>query len=134
MTDAPETRIVYPVFPGSANHYDTLFGGQAMAWMDQAAFICATRWCRCKVVTARSSAVDFHVPVPVGSVVELVARIVKVGRTSMQVHVTLWVEPMDQPGRSLACEGHFTLVAVDENNRPISVRTLDQTGQEKETE
>lgn len=46
-----ETRMVYPIFPADANHYGTLFGGQAMSWMDQAAFICATRWCRRKVVT-----------------------------------------------------------------------------------
>jgi hypothetical protein len=37
-----ETRMVFPVFLGSTNHYDTVIGGQAMAWMDQAAFICAT--------------------------------------------------------------------------------------------
>jgi acyl-CoA hydrolase len=127
MTNRPtvqETRMVYPIFPGSANHYDTLFGGQAMAWMDQAAFICATRWCRQKVVTAHSSAIDFHKSIPVGSIVELVAKVVKVGRSSMTIHVQLWVESMKRDERSLGCEGTFVLVAVDENNRPVSVPPL----------
>lgn len=119
-----ETRMVYPIFPGSANHYDTLFGGQAMAWMDQAAFICATRWCRQKVVTAHSSAIDFHHAIPVGTIVELVAKVVKVGRTSMTVEVQLWVEAMKQAGRTLACEGSFVLVAVDEQNQPVQVPAL----------
>lgn len=121
---AAETRMVYPIFPSSANHYDTLFGGQAMAWMDQAAFICATRWCRRKVVTAHSSAIDFHHAIPVGTIVELVARVVKVGRSSMSVQVELWVEPMDSAERTLGCEGHFVLVAVDENNHPTTVPPL----------
>ncbi len=130
MTDQtliPETRMVYPIFPGSANHYDTLFGGQAMAWMDQAAFICATRWCRQKVVTAHSSAIDFHQAIPVGTIVELVAKVIKVGRTSMTVQVQLWVEPMRQPERSLACEGSFVLVAVDDHNQPVAVPPLPET-------
>lgn len=124
MTDFPETRMVYPIFPGSANHYDTLFGGQAMAWMDQAAFICATRWCRQKVVTAHSSAIDFHESIPVGTIVELVAQVIKVGRTSMTVQVQLWVEPMKRNERTLACEGTFVLVAVDDRNQPIPVPPL----------
>jgi len=124
MTDAPETRMVYPIFPGSANHYDTLFGGQAMAWMDQAAFICATRWCRQKVVTAHSSAIDFHESIPVGTIVELVAKVIKVGSSSMTVQVQLWVEPMKRNERTLACEGTFVLVAVDDHNQPIPVPPL----------
>jgi acyl-CoA hydrolase len=124
MTDFNETRMVYPIFPGSANHYDTLFGGQAMAWMDQAAFICATRWCRQKVVTAHSSAIDFHESIPVGTIVELVAKVVKVGRTSMTVQVQLWVEPMKRNERTLACEGTFVLVAVDDHNQPVPVPPL----------
>lgn len=131
--EAIETRMVYPVFPVNANHYDTLFGGQVMAWMDQAAFICATRWCRRKVVTAHSSAIDFHHPVPVGTIIEIVARIKAVGRTSMQVYVELWVEPMDRAERTLACHGEFTLVAVDSLNRPTPVPPLAtvQTTQEE---
>jgi acyl-CoA hydrolase len=34
-----ETRMTMAIFPANANHFGTLFGGQAMAWMDQAAFI-----------------------------------------------------------------------------------------------
>lgn len=121
-----ETRMIHPIFPGSTNHYDTLFGGQAMAWMDQVAFICATRWCRRKVVTAYSSAIDFHISVPVGTIVELIARLVKVGRSSMTVQVEMWFEPMNRPERTLACEGTFVMVALDEENNPVLVPSLPQ--------
>jgi acyl-CoA hydrolase len=125
-----ETRMVYPIFPANANHHDTLFGGQVMAWMDQAAFICATRWCRRKVVTAHSSAIDFHHAVPIGTIVELIARLISVGRTSMSVHVELWVEPMDRNERVLACQGNFVLVALDSDNRPTGVPPLIDRDQE----
>jgi acyl-CoA hydrolase len=129
-----EIRTMHLIFPGSANHYDTLFGGRAMAWMDEAAFICATRWCRRKVVTAHSSAIDFHQSIPVGTIVELIARIEKVGRTSMTVQVQLWFEPMDRPERALGCQGHFVLVAVDEHNQPVPVPTLDEQDNRKDNE
>jgi acyl-CoA hydrolase len=119
-----ETRMVHPVFPGDTNHYHTLFGGQAMAWMDQAAFICATRWCRRKVVTVHSDAIDFHHPVPEGSIVELVARVIKTGRTSMTVQVEMWVEAMDHPERHLASRGSFVLVGLDENQKAVEVPKL----------
>ncbi|GAA5335225.1 acyl-CoA thioesterase [Thermus hydrothermalis] len=119
-----ETRMVYPVFPGETNHYGTLFGGTVMAWMDQAAFVAATRHARCKVVTVHADAVDFKHPVPLGSIVELVARVVEVGRTSMRVAVELWVEPL-QGERYLAAQGGFVLVALDASGRPTPVPPLE---------
>lgn len=113
--------MVFAVFPGDTNHYGTLFGGTAMAWMDQAAFICATRWCRRKVVTVHSSEIDFHQAVPQGSIVELVARVSATGRTSMTVRVEMYVEPMDRDDRLLATTGEFVLVALDSLGHPVEV-------------
>ena len=124
--DGAETRIVHAVFPGDTNHYHTLFGGAAMAWMDQAAFICATRWCRKKVVTVHSSEIDFKHPVSEGTIVELVARVVSTGRTSLTVRVEMFIEPMDRRERTLACSGQFALVSLDETDTPTPVPDLDR--------
>ncbi len=51
-----ETRLMEMVFPGQANHYGTLFGGQALALMDKAAFMVASRYARLPVVTVLDSA------------------------------------------------------------------------------
>ena len=40
------TSVTKTVFPGRTNHHNTLFGGDALAWMDEVAFIAATRFCR----------------------------------------------------------------------------------------
>jgi acyl-CoA hydrolase len=92
-----------------------------MAWMDQAAFICATRYTRCRVVTVHSSDLSFKQAVPEGSIAELIARVTQTGRTSLKVYVEMWIEPMTQFGRKLACEGTFTLVALGPDEKPVPV-------------
>lgn len=122
----PATQMVQLVFPDKTNHYNTLFGGVAISWMDQAAYIAAHRWCRKKVVTAHMSAVDFKYPIAVGAIVELVARVVATGRTSMTVSVDVWLEPFESDDRILAVEGTFIMIALDENDKPVPVPSLDE--------
>ena len=76
-----ETRFVEMVFPEQANHYGTLFGGHALSLMGKAAFVAATRHARQSVVMATSDRIEFHEPVHVGELVELVAQVVRVGRS-----------------------------------------------------
>jgi acyl-CoA hydrolase len=125
-SEAPrEARLWEIVFPDHANHLGTLFGGQALAWMDKAAFIAATRYARHTVVTARSEQVDFHVPVRQGQLVELVARIVEVGRSSIRVEVELHTEDPHAGTRHLCTRGHFAMIALDASGRPAPVEPLD---------
>lgn len=121
-SDPPrEARLWEIVFPDHANHLGTLFGGQALAWMDKAAFVAATRYARRTVVTARSEQVDFHVPVRQGQLVELVARIVGVGRSSIRVEVELHAEVAPEGARHLCTRGHFVMIALDAHGRPAPV-------------
>lgn len=116
-----ETRIFKAVFPSLTNHYDTLFGGTAMSLMDEVAFITATRFTRKKVVTVCSDKIDFNKPIPAGTIVELVGRVVHIGRTSLQVAVEIFVEKMYEESRELAITGKFTFVALDNNRRPVRI-------------
>lgn len=116
-----EARLWEIVFPDHANHLGTLFGGQALAWMDKAAFIAATRYARRSVVTARSEQVDFHVPVRQGQLVELIARVVETGRSSMRVEVELHTEDAKAGTRRLCTRGHFVMIALDDEGKPAAV-------------
>ncbi len=116
-----ETRIFKAVFPNTINHYDTLFGGTAMHLMDEVAFITATRFSRQKMVTVRSDKIDFTVPIPAGTIIELVGHIIHIGRTSLKVQVDIFIEKMYQEGREKAISGTFTLVAIDENKKPTPI-------------
>ncbi|MCF5958851.1 acyl-CoA thioesterase, partial [Xanthomonas perforans] len=89
-----EARMAEIVFPNHTNHLGTLFGGQALAWMDKAAFLAASRYARRTVVTARSDQVDFKLPIRQGQMVETIARVVLVGRSSITVEVELIAEDL----------------------------------------
>jgi acyl-CoA hydrolase len=115
------THVCKAIFPNTTNHYDTLFGGQALGWMDEVAFITATRFCRRDVVTVSMDRTDFTKPIPAGTIVEMIGRVVGVGRTSIKVEVELYMEEMFSDGRESAIKGTFTMVAIDEQRRPISI-------------
>ncbi|WP_437922428.1 acyl-CoA thioesterase [Sphingobacterium sp. LRF_L2] len=116
-----ETRVCTTVFPFLTNHHDTLFGGKAMSIMDEVSFMAATRFCRKRLVTVSTDRIDFEKAIPAGSIIEAVAKVQSVGRTSVKVKVEIFLENMYQEGRELAIQGMFTLVALDENRKPIPV-------------
>lgn len=115
------TRISKAVFPHSTNHYDTLFGGAAMSLMDEVAFITATRFTRKRVVTVSSDKIDFKMPIPSGTIIELIGTVVHIGNTSLKVQVEIYIEEMYAFVRTKAITGSFTLVAIDENKRPLKI-------------
>lgn len=119
-----EARMLEVVFPEQTNHYGTLFGGQALALMDRAAFIVASRYARRTVVTASSERTDFHVPVRQGQLVELVARLVSTGKTSMLTEVDLYCEDLLTGDRQLATRGRFVMVALDAHGKATQVPPL----------
>lgn len=109
------------IFPDVTNHYDTLFGGSALSWMDEVAFICATRFTRLRVVTVSTDRIDFKKPIPAGTIAELVARVKKVGETSLVVGVEMFTEEMYGEQKSLAVKGDFTFVAIDEHKKAMKI-------------
>jgi len=116
-----ETRITTTVFPFLTNHHETLFGGKAMAIMDEVAFMAGTRFCRKRLVTVSSDKINFEKAIPSGSIIEAIARVDSIGRTSLKVKVEIYVEDMYKEGRELAIQGMFSLVALDEDKKPIPV-------------
>lgn len=123
--DPNVTRFVEIVFPEQANHYGTLFGGTALNLMSKAAAIAAARRAGANVVMASSDKVDFHLPVPVGQLVELTACVERIGRTSMTVKVDVISETMCTRERKLAMRGRFEMVAVDDDGHPTPIRKIE---------
>jgi acyl-CoA hydrolase len=120
--------LLESVFPTDTNPQGTLFGGQLVAWMDKAAGIAAMRRARRTVVTAAIENIIFKVPIQVGDLVEMDARVVSVGRTSMQVEVEVFRESPFGTDRMPCTVGRFTLVALDDDHRPTPVPELADEG------
>ena len=125
MLNSSASRIIEMIFPEHANHYGTLFGGNALSLMGKAAFVAATRRARTAVVMASSGKIDFHMPVRVGEIVELDARVSRVGCSSMTVDVEVMAETLLTGERRLAMRGSFEMVAVDANGKPIAIPSTD---------
>jgi acyl-CoA hydrolase len=121
LKDKSETRIFKAVFPNTTNHYDTLFGGTTLHMMDEASFICATRFSRKRVVTVSTERIDFTTPIPQGTIIELVARVDKVGKSSCVVKTEIFMEDMYSYKREKVVTGFFTFVAVGNDKKPIPI-------------
>jgi uncharacterized protein (TIGR00369 family) len=117
-----EVRLAELIMPNQTNHYGTLFGGHALGLMDHAGWIAATRCAHQTMVTVASDRVEFKVPVRAGELVELVARVVRIGRTSVTVAVDMFAEDVATGERRLATSGSFVFVAIDDAGRPVEVR------------
>lgn len=118
-----EVRLAELVMPNHTNHHGTLFGGHALGLMDHAGWVAATRCARRTMVTVASDRVEFKVPVRAGQLVELVARVTKVGRTSVTVGVDMYAEEVASGERRLATSGSFVFVAIDDDGQPTPIQT-----------
>ncbi len=84
--------------PVPVNPYSTIFGGVILSYLDQAGAIGARREVIRRggappfVVTVAINRVEFHKPVLVGDLVRFLTRAVRVGRTSITMHVAVEVE------------------------------------------
>ena len=96
--------------------------GKVLEWIDKAGFACAVGWSKQYCVTAYVGDVVFVRPIQVGHIVEVAARVVHTGRTSM--HIRVVVRSADPKigvfSQSTACLMVF--VSVDDDGRPIPVR------------
>lgn len=78
------------VMPAHLNGAGTLFGGQALAWVDEEAAIFATCQLQSRsLVTKVMSAIDFQAPVHQGDIIEIGTQMVAVGRTSITVSCSI---------------------------------------------
>jgi acyl-CoA hydrolase len=116
-----DLRMVDMVFPPQTNHYGTLFGGDALSMLGKTAFIVSTRHARAVMVMASCERVDFRSPVREGELIELTARIVATGRTSVTVGVDLWAESLLSGERRKAASATFHMVTVGPDGRPQAI-------------
>lgn len=113
------THLIDIVFPGDTNHHGTLFGGVGLAHMDKVAFIAATRHAHRSLVTASCERIDFQAPAHLGDIVEFVGRIMRVGRRSMGVEVSMTAEAPSSDRPRLCSRAIFNMVATETDLGPL---------------
>jgi len=116
-----EARTLELVFPSHANPMGNAFGGFVVGLMDKVGSYAASRRAKKPVVTVAIGQLEFKVPIKVGDLLEVAARVERVGRTSITVRVEVYKERFGGGERILATHGELVYVAVDEEGRPVPV-------------
>lgn len=107
-----------------ANSAGFVHGGTVMKLCDEAAGLAAIKHSRSRVVTAGMDRMTFLVPIRVGELVTFRASVNAAWRTSMEVGVRVEAEnPLTGEGRHTN-SAYLTMVAVDEEGRPLPVPAL----------
>ncbi len=131
MTDTPSTlpdqrELVLRVMPmpADANHNGDVFGGWIMAQVDIAGSVLPARLSRGRVATVAVNEFVFKQPVSIGDLLSFYASVVRVGRTSITVHVEVIAERNPaNPHVVKVTEANLTFVAIDKEGKP---RQIDQ--------
>lgn len=117
-----ELSIRTLAMPADTNQNGDIFGGWLLGQMDLAGGIFASKYAKSRSVTVAIEAMTFRKPVYVGDVVSVYGSLVRVGRTSITVHVEAWVQRRNESRNILVTDGNFTYVAIDESGHPQPIR------------
>ena len=108
--------------PSDANATGDIFGGWVMAQVDLAGAVLPAGYAQGRMATVAVNQFIFKQPVRVGDILSLVAKMERIGRTSMTVAVSVFAERIGKPGRYIkVTEAQLTYVAIDEQGRPREV-------------
>jgi len=105
--------------PADANANGDIFGGWIMAQVDIAGAVLPARIARGRIATVAVNQFVFKQPVSVGDLLSFYARVVRVGATSITVHVEAFAERNPaQPQLVKVTDANLTYVAIDAQGRP----------------
>ena len=124
MTDPRRLEMTVLMTPDMANFSGKVHGGALLNLLDRVAFSCASRFSGRYAVTLSVDQVTFQQPVHVGELVTFRASVNHVGRTSMEIGIRVEAEDIRKGTRRHTNSCYFTMVAVDDDGRPVAVPAL----------
>jgi acyl-CoA thioesterase YciA len=136
MTDAPaahaplnaETEpsgdlcIRTMAMPADTNANGDIFGGWLLSQMDIGGGIFASKVARSRTVTVAIEAMSFRKAVYVGDLVSVYGKLVRIGRTSVTVHLEAWAVRRREMQSILVTDGNFTYVSIDDQGHPQEIK------------
>jgi acyl-CoA hydrolase len=121
-----EAVVADLMMPNHANglRNPSVFGGVIMSMVDRASALAAMKYCSGQATTLSIDRILFKEPIRVGELVEIRARVVFVGRTSMSVLAHVYAEEIATGRRRHTNECWLTFVHLDDNGNPAPVPPL----------
>src|SRR3981189_2708126 len=111
--------------PADTNQNGDIFGGWLLSQMDIGGGIFASKVTKSRTVTVAIEAMNFRKPVFVGDVVSVHANLVRLGKTSITVHLEAWVLRRKEVHSILVTDGNFTYVSIDDQGHPEPIKQDD---------
>lgn len=133
MTTTPQAEpylaIKALMMPRDTNSQGTIFGGVILSFIDQAGAVGARHeirragWPDQPMLTVAMDRVEFHEAVFVGEVVSFRTELLRVGRTSIAMHVTVDVERDSHIVKLTEADVTYVTVKLSDGSRqPVPVR------------
>jgi acyl-CoA thioesterase YciA len=105
--------------PADVNGNGDVFGGWIMAQVDIAGAVLPARIAKGRIATVAVNQFIFKQPVSIGDLLSFYAKVERIGRTSVTVHVQVYAErnPADLKVVKVT-EANLTYVAIDGQGQP----------------
>ena len=118
-----DVAIRLTMMPRDTNAHGTVFGGIILSYIDVAGGVEAVRYTgHDRFVTVAMKEVIFHEPVFIGDLVSFYAETVKIGKTSITVHVSVEAERFGSHGQSVrVTEAEVTYVAINQYREKVKI-------------
>ncbi len=105
--------------PADANANGDVFGGWIMAQVDLAGAVLPARIAKGRIATVAVNEFIFKQPVSIGDLLSFYAHVVRIGTTSVTVHVQVYAERNPANLQVVkVTEANVTYVAIDRNGAP----------------
>jgi len=119
LPDGSELVLRVMPMPADVNPNGDIFGGWLMAQVDMAGAVLPARIAKGRIATVAVNEFVFKQPVSVGDLVSFYARVARIGRTSITVHVQVFAE-RDPANLQVVrvTEASLTYVAIDNAGKP----------------
>ena len=116
-----EITLRFLAEPTDVNFGGKVHGGAVMKWIDQAGYACAVGWSGQYCVTVYVGGIRFHRPVLIGNMVEVGAKLIHTGKTSMHVAVEVSAGDPKEGLYTKTTQCIIVFVAVDDRGMSVEV-------------
>jgi acyl-CoA hydrolase len=105
------------------NHYGYLFGGQLLKWVDECAWLAASReFPGRRLVTRALDRIDFKIQIANGSILRFVVGRIKLGTTAATYEVRVFGQPPGAVSEKEVFSTTITFVSVDELGKKVPLK------------
>ena len=124
--DGGELVLRVMPLPADVNPNGDIFGGWIMAQVDMAGAVLPSRIAKGRIATVAVNQFVFKQPVSIGDLLSFYARVTRIGRTSISVHVQVYAERNPANLHVVkVTEADLTYVAIDGQGQPRPVPRTD---------